>query len=72
MEITHLVWKLDDLAALQGFDQEIQALDRISQGIGEYRESVGKNPDPTYVVINKDEPYIDEVTEIMKRNGHWE
>ncbi|WIT26935.1 hypothetical protein [Bacillus phage SPbetaL1] len=25
-----------------------------------------------YVVINQDEPYIDEVTDIMKKHGHWE
>lgn len=24
-----------------------------------------------YIVINMDEPYADEVIEIMKRNGHW-
>lgn len=24
-----------------------------------------------YLVINTDEPYADEVIEIMKRNGHW-
>lgn len=25
----------------------------------------------TYLVINRDEPYADEVIEIMKRHGHW-
>lgn len=25
----------------------------------------------TYIVINHDEPYIDEVIDILKRNGHW-
>lgn len=30
-----------------------------------------KNTDKTYLVINTDEPYADEVIEIMKRHGHW-
>jgi hypothetical protein len=30
-----------------------------------------KNTDKTYLVINTDEPYADEVIEIMKRYGHW-
>lgn len=25
----------------------------------------------TYLVINTDEPYADEVIEIMKKHGHW-
>ncbi len=25
----------------------------------------------TYLVINTDEPYADEVIKILKRNGHW-
>ena len=24
-----------------------------------------------YIVINTDEPYIDEIIEIMRHNGHW-
>jgi hypothetical protein len=30
-----------------------------------------KNTNKTYLVINTDEPYADEVIEIMKRHGHW-
>lgn len=33
-----------------------------------YSEGKKKN---TYIVINTDEPYADEVIEIMKRHGHW-
>lgn len=25
----------------------------------------------SYVVVNTDEPYIDEIVSIMERNGHW-
>lgn len=35
------------------------------------REEEGKEPYNSYVVINLDEPYISEVVEILKRNGHW-
>lgn len=35
------------------------------------RVSDGKKPFNNYVVINLDEPYIDEIVAIMKRNGHW-
>jgi hypothetical protein len=44
-----------------------EVLERIEIG----RESEGKKPYNNYVVINLDEPYIGEVIEIMKRNGHW-
>lgn len=38
------------------------ALDRMTRG---------KNTAPIYLVVNEDEPYADEVIEIMKRHGHW-
>jgi chemotaxis regulatin CheY-phosphate phosphatase CheZ len=28
--------------------------------------------DKRYIVINMDEPYAEEVTEIMKKHGHWD
>lgn len=31
----------------------------------------GGNNEKTYIVINTDEPYADEIIEIMKRYGHW-
>lgn len=34
------------------------------------RKSEGKKNDNYYLVINMDEPYADEVIEIMKRHGH--
>lgn len=35
------------------------------------RELDGKQPYNNYIVVNIDEPYIGEIIEIMKRNGHW-
>lgn len=39
--------------------------------IGLNRLNAGKESYPTYLVINTDEPYADEVIEILKRHGHW-
>ncbi|MED4799056.1 hypothetical protein P9684_04230 [Bacillus atrophaeus] len=36
------------------------------------READGKTSPNRYCVINQDEPYIGEVTEIMRKHGHWE
>lgn len=38
--------------------------------IKRHREYEGKKEN-TYLVINTDEPYADEVIEILKRHGHW-
>lgn len=41
------------------------------QDIREGRLADGKEPRPEYIVVNTDEPYAQEVIEILKRNGHW-
>ena len=38
--------------------------------ITKLREIEGKKQN-TYLIIDKNEPYADEVIEIMKRYGHW-
>lgn len=47
------------------------ALNNVAGWIEDGRQKEGKHPFNNYVVINLDEPYIDEVIEIMKRHGHW-
>ncbi|MBO0961980.1 hypothetical protein J1P26_19940 [Neobacillus sp. MM2021_6] len=44
----------------------------IADWIEEGRTKDGKQLFNNYIVINLDEPYINEIIEIMKRNGHWE
>jgi hypothetical protein len=39
--------------------------------VEEGREKEGKKPYNNYIVINVDEPYVDEIIEVMKRHGHW-
>ena len=40
--------------------------------IKEGRAKDGKEPFNNYIVMNLDEPYIDEMIAVMKRNGHWD
>lgn len=47
------------------------ALNAALYFVEEGREQDGKKPFNSYIVINTDEPYVNEVIEIMKRNGHW-
>jgi hypothetical protein len=44
---------------------------QVADWIEDGRKMDGKPPFNNYVVINLDEPYIDEIIEIMKRHGHW-
>ncbi len=43
----------------------------VAGWIEDGRKQEGKQPFNSYIVINLDEPYIDEIIEIMKRHGHW-
>ena len=45
--------------------------DEVLTTIEEGRVKDGKCLYNNYVVINLDEPYINEIVEIMKRYGHW-
>lgn len=47
-------------------------LDRMLGNIEDGREKDGKKPYNSYIVINTDEPYINEIIDVMKRNGHFE
>ena len=49
---------------------DLFVLKRIMEKIQHFRKKAGKK-DNIYIVINTDEPYADEVIEIMKKNGHW-
>lgn len=47
-------------------------LDRMLGNIEHGREKDGKKPCNSYIVINTDEPYINKIIDVMKRNGDWE
>ncbi|MEC2403314.1 hypothetical protein ABES35_16745 [Bacillus subtilis] len=65
-----IVLKMDDIKDhLNGEDQLF--LGSLIDRINVCREAEGKAVN-NYVVINRDEPYINEVTDIMRKHGHWE
>lgn len=47
-------------------------LDSILGDIEHGREKDGKKPFNSYLVVNTDEPYAEEIVEILKRYGHWD
>lgn len=70
MNLKFVVFKKEDIYKyLDGDEYEdfLGLQDRIYLGL--LRDK--KNTNKTYLVINTDEPYADEVIEIMKRHGHW-
>ncbi|MCM3180205.1 hypothetical protein [Cytobacillus horneckiae] len=52
-------------------DDFIRKFNNVADWIEDGRIKEGKKSNNSYVVINLDEPYINEIIEIMKRNGHW-
>lgn len=48
--------------------QQIKNLKDILATIQEYRREIGKNPNPTYYVINTDEHYADQIKAIIEKN----
>lgn len=50
---------------------EVEMLEQICSSIQSGRITDNRKPNNIYLVINTDEPYADEVIEILKRNGHW-
>ena len=69
MVMKYTVIKNEDLAKIP--KSIAGGLEDIQIEIEERRKEEGKNPINTYIVINTDEPYADEVINILKRHGHW-
>lgn len=65
-----IVIKHDDFDKVATPD-DMNAHSKLVHKIKHHRESQGKKSFNQYLVINTDEPYVDEVIEIMKRHGHW-
>lgn len=47
-----------------------EAIDDVLVNVEAGRMKDGKKPYNSYIIINVDEPYIDEIIEVMKRHGH--
>jgi len=67
----YVVIKIEDYFKYVKSPFKAAMLNNDLEDIEKGRKVDGKNPKNTYLVINTDEPYADEVIEIMKRNGHW-
>ena len=68
MKDKFIVIKKDDVDYLAEYEKEYleESIDRIA-----YRRMIDGRKNNSYIVINTDESYADEVIEILKRNGHW-
>ena len=66
-----IVIKIEDLIKHVNSVFKLAMLDNDLKDIQAGRKAAGKEPCPEYLVINTDEPYAEEIIEIMKRNGHW-
>lgn len=71
MKITHLVFKKKDVIDICT-PHQIATLQAIGDLIYKYRRDTGREPDPRYIVINRDEPYSGNIVEVLKHNGHWD
>lgn len=70
MKKKFLVVKQEDiLNHLNGFEQK--ELARLMGKIQMGRKLAGKPSDNFYLVVNTDEPYAEQIIEIMKANGHY-
>lgn len=47
-------------------------LDHVQGNIEHGREEDGKKPFNSYIVINIDEPYINDIVAVLEANGHWD
>lgn len=71
MKNTHIVINRADADAYLTTEQTVHLRDILKE-IEACRGWDRKPTDNRYLVINLDEPYAEEVIEIMRRNGHWE
>lgn len=69
LKITHTVVKDTDIEKYLDKKDQVAFEDCVGQiQIGRALEGRGNSK---YIVINTDEPYIEDVIEILKRNGNW-
>ncbi|WP_089282296.1 hypothetical protein [Anaerovirgula multivorans] len=64
-----IIFKCEDADKYLPLHDKIDLV-HIQRQINEGKAVQGKK-DNTYLIINTDEPYADEVIDIMKKHGHW-
>lgn len=70
MIIKHVVLKLDDLKRIN--KSVVAGLDDIISEIKDLRLKEQRDPSPQYIVINTDEPFINDVITVLKENDRWD
>ncbi|NMH69670.1 hypothetical protein HF072_12850 [Bacillus sp. RO3] len=70
MKLKFTVIKNEDTELFLDTDDK-EKFEELVKEINIGRELNGKSSSNTYLVINTDEPYADEVVEVLKRHGHW-
>ncbi|MEM5637251.1 hypothetical protein AAHB65_23240 [Bacillus toyonensis] len=61
------VLKIEDVVKVST-QSELAALRSIVRKIGVMRKEEGRNPEPEYYVVNQDEPYAEEVLNLIKQH----
>lgn len=70
MRITHTVFKNEDLFRYLDAE-EYKSIVSIGEKINQGRFKDGRTTDNTYIVVNTDETYIDEIIEVLKLHNAW-
>lgn len=66
------VLKNEDLDGVcEAYPEMKDPFEKLCEKVKQFRRLIGRQASPTHLIINIDEPYADEVIEILKRNGHW-
>jgi hypothetical protein len=66
----HIVIKIEDLTRINSMFK-IAMLKNDLDDIAESRKAEGKEPTNEYIVVNTDEPYIEEIIEVLKKHNAW-
>lgn len=70
MKCKYTVIKNEDVENMPYGDVWKMRIQNICDAVNICR-AINNKKENTYIVINADEPYADEVIEILKRNKHW-
>jgi hypothetical protein len=70
MEMKHVAYKKSDILRIKD-PTVLEALAVFEDAYEQSRAEQGKNPCPVYLVINTDEPYINEIIDVLRRNNNW-
>ncbi|QQO40521.1 hypothetical protein 015DV002_81 [Bacillus phage 015DV002] len=68
MDLGYMVWRVEELVQVTT-KAEMDIIMRVIDRILRKREEEGKKPLEPFLVVELDEPYAEEVKEILKKHG---